>query len=149
VRVLFDFITSSERTRWLFVEDKFKVFVRKTKRLYAKPAHMEGRLPFPSRQAFSFDCIDIGSIEIQPGYQNKGVCTRVFDVFERITDLYGFGIYVENVLNPTLAHIMAKRSYFVYGDGCYIRHKFGKLCSMDTMDNIPIDPDVERTSDAL
>jgi hypothetical protein len=70
VRVLFDFITSSERTKWLFVEDKFKVFVRKTKRLYAKPAHMEGRLPFPSRQAFSFDCIDIGSIEIQPGYQN-------------------------------------------------------------------------------
>lgn len=85
------FLASSDRNRWLF-EDKIKVYVRKSTRIINKELRCK--------------CLDIASIEVEPGYYNHGIFT---DFMTQLLKEYpNLNIYVENICNPAVTHVLKK-----------------------------------------
>lgn len=84
-----------------FENDEVVVYLRVTSRF------IEGKM---------LPTIDIGTIEVFPGHEGKGVFTRLLKNIEAMADNNGRTVYVESIVNPELAKSLVKRGYALSGD---------------------------------
>lgn len=89
------FLAGNWRNRWLKYPC-MEVYVRKSSRV------LSGQL---------IQCFDIGSVEVDEGYRNKGVFRVFLKRFEQIAAREGKHVFVENALNPLLADMLRRRGY--------------------------------------
>ena len=114
INEILNFLNSKEKT--LYVTDEvIKIYLRKSTRYYQKRAIV--------------NCLDIANISIPEVIWNNGIGTRFFEVlFDKFSE---YNIYIENVLNPALIHILEKfnleKHYVCDEDVCYIIIKNEKL----------------------
>lgn len=81
---------SSHRNRW-FEYDQFKIYMRKSRRFFNKPA---------SRYMADYEqTLDLATIEVHPDYRGKGVFKSILARVEDILDSYPEYqlLYIENV----------------------------------------------------
>lgn len=87
-------------TEWIHCE-KFKIFVRVTKRLIEKDIT---------------ETIDISNVVVYDEYQNTGVFKEVLNVIEQLASEHNKVIYVESIQNPILVKYLEKEGFTL--DGC-------------------------------
>ena len=94
------FLTSPLRNVWIS-EPYIRVYVRKSIRLIDN---------------IQRDCLDIGSVEVEPHKRNKGVFSKFLLKFEKTAKQLNRVVYVENVLNPRLEEMLERREYRYLGN---------------------------------
>lgn len=82
-------------TEWIDC-DKFKIFVRVTKRLIEKEIT---------------ETIDISNIVVYDEYQNTGVFKEILSSIKTLASEYNKVIYVESIQNPILVNYLKKEGF--------------------------------------
>ena len=94
------FLASPLRNVWIS-EPYIRVYVRKSIRLIDN-VHR--------------DCLDIGSVEVEPHKRNNGVFSKFLLKFEKTAKRLNRAVYVESILNSRLEEMLKKRDYKYLSD---------------------------------